>query len=59
MKKKKKYHRVRLELENASQPLLSPAHEESLLCRYDITCQYKAVDIVTAKVIATEEIYVI
>ena len=37
-------------------PLLSPAYEESSLFLYDVTCQYAAVDVTTAKLIATEVI---
>ena len=33
-------------------PLLSPTHEESLLFLYDVTCQYAADDVASAKVIA-------
>ena len=37
-------------------PLLSPAHKKSTLFLYDITCQYAAVDVATAKVITAEVI---
>ena len=35
-------------------PLLSPGHEESSLFLYNITCQYEAVDVATAKLIKAE-----
>ena len=34
--------------------LISPAHEESSLFCNEVTCQYAAVDVATAKVIAAE-----
>ena len=37
-------------------PLLSPAHEESMLFLYYVTCQYAADDVATVKVIAVEVI---
>ena len=40
-------------------PLLSPAHKESSLFLCEVTCQYAAVDVTTAKVIAAEVMYVI
>ena len=37
-------------------PFQYPAHKESSLFLYDITCQYAAVDVETAKVIVAEVI---